>query len=407
MVEMSRLARALADRILVLDGAMGTMIQAAGLTAADFGGDRYDGCNEHLNLTRPDVIRSIHATYLEAGADCISTNTFGCAPYVLAEYDLAERVHDITLAAARLAREAAGDRFVIGAMGPSTRSITVTRNVTFDEVLTGYEVQAAALLEGGVDALLLETAQDTLNVKAAAIGVLRARRAAGRDDVPLMVSATIEPMGTMLAGQGVEALYVSLQHLGLFSIGLNCATGPEFMTDHLRSLAAMATCWTSVYPNAGLPDERGQYGETAQSLALKLARFVEQRWVNFVGGCCGTTPDHIRAIARLVAGRPPRVPATAEPQGVSGIEVLYPTEDNRPIFVGERTNVIGSRKFKELVVADRFEDAAEIGRAQVRAGAQVLDVCLANPDRDEPADMDRFMREVAPAFDGKHKRKAA
>jgi len=394
MVEMSRLARALADRILVLDGAMGTMIQAAGLTAADFGGDRYDGCNEHLNLTRPDVIRSIHAAYLEAGADCISTNTFGCAPYVLAEYGLAERVHEITLAAARLAREAAGDRFVIGAMGPSTRSITVTRNVTFDEVLTGYEVQAAALLEGGVDALLLETAQDTLNVKAAAIGVLRARRAAGRDDVPLMVSATIEPMGTMLAGQGVEALYVSLQHLGLFSIGLNCATGPEFMTDHLRSLAAMATCWTSVYPNAGLPDERGQYGETAQSLALKLARFVEQRWVNFVGGCCGTTPDHIRAIARLVAGRPPRVPATAEPQGVSGIEVLYPTEDNRPIFVGERTNVIGSRKFKELVVADRFEDAAEIGRAQVRAGAQVLDVCLANPDRDEPTDMDRFMREL-------------
>ncbi|HEX5813938.1 MAG TPA: homocysteine S-methyltransferase family protein, partial [Methylomirabilota bacterium] len=391
---MSRLARALADRILVLDGAMGTMIQAAGLTAADFGGDRYDGCNEHLSLTRPDVIRSIHAAYLEAGADCISTNTFGCAPYVLAEYDLAERVHDITLAAARLAREAAGDRFVIGAMGPSTRSITVTRNVTFDEVLTGYEVQAAALLEGGVDALLLETAQDTLNVKAAAIGVLRARRAAGRDDVPLMVSATIEPMGTMLAGQGVEALYVSLQHLGLFSIGLNCATGPEFMTDHLRSLAAMATCWTSVYPNAGLPDERGQYGETPQSLALKLARFVEQRWVNLVGGCCGTTPDHIRAIARLVAGRPPRVPATAEPQGVSGIEVLYPTEDNRPIFVGERTNVIGSRKFKEMVVADRFEDAAEIGRAQVRAGAQVLDVCLANPDRDETADMDRFMREL-------------
>jgi 5-methyltetrahydrofolate--homocysteine methyltransferase len=393
MVEMTRLTQALADRILVLDGAMGTMIQAAGLGAADFGGDRYDGCNEHLNLTRPDVIRAIHAAYLDAGADCVSTNTFGCAPYVLAEYDLAERVHEITLAAARMAREAAGERFVIGAMGPSTRSITVTRNVTFDEVRAGYEVQAAALLEGGVDALLLETAQDTLNVKAAAIGVQRAVRASGRD-VPLMVSATIEPMGTMLAGQGVEALYVSLQHLGLFSIGLNCATGPEFMTDHLRSLAGIATCWTSVYPNAGLPDERGQYGETAQSLALKLTRFVEQGWVNFVGGCCGTTPEHIRAIARLVAGRPPRVPAPAEPQAVSGIDVLYPTDDNRPIFVGERTNVIGSRKFKELVVAERFEDAAEVGRAQVRAGAQVLDACLANPDRDEAADMDRFMREL-------------
>jgi len=187
---------------------------------------------------------------------------------------------------------------------------------------------------------------------------------------------------------------VSLQHLSLFSIGLNCATGPEFMTDHLRSLASMATCWTSVYPNAGLPDERGQYGETPQSLALKLARFVGERWVNFVGGCCGTTPEHIRAIARLVTGKPPRVPAAVEPQAVSGIEILYPNDDNRPVFVGERTNVIGSRKFKELVVADRFDDAAEVGRAQVRASAQVLDVCLANPDRDEAADMDRFMREL-------------
>jgi 5-methyltetrahydrofolate--homocysteine methyltransferase len=394
MVAMSRLGRMLNDRILVLDGAMGTMIQAADLSAADFGGEQYDGCNEHLNLTRADVIRRIHAAYLDAGADCVSTNTFGCAPYVLAEYGLADRLHDITVAAARIAREAAGDRFVIGAMGPSTRSITITRNVTFDEVLSGYEAQAVALLEGGVDALLLETAQDTLNIKAAAIGVLRARRAAGRDDVPLMVSATIEPMGTMLAGQGVEALYISLQHLGLFSIGLNCATGPEFMTDHLRSLAGMATCWTSVYPNAGLPDERGQYGETPQSLALKLKRFIDERWINFVGGCCGTTPEHIRAIARLTAGRPPRTPAQIEAQGVSGIDVLYPTDDNRPVFVGERTNVIGSRKFKELVVADRFEDAAEVGRAQVRAGAQVLDACLANPDRDEAVDMDRFMREL-------------
>jgi 5-methyltetrahydrofolate--homocysteine methyltransferase len=391
---MSRLADALARRLLVLDGAMGTMIQAADLHADDFGGAQYEGCNEHLNLTRPDVIRAIHAAYRDAGADVVSTNTFGCAPYVLGEYGLADRAHELCLAAARLARDAVGDRFVVGAMGPSTRSITVTRNVTFDEVSAAYEVQAAGLLAGGVDALLLETAQDTLNVKAAALGVRRAQRAAGRDDVPLMVSATIEPMGTMLAGQGVEALYVSLQHLGVFSIGLNCATGPEFMTDHLRSLAALATCWTSVYPNAGLPDERGQYGETPQSLAQKLTRFVDERWANLVGGCCGTTPEHIRAIARMVAGKPPRRPPSTEPQAVSGIEVLYPADDNRPIFVGERTNVIGSRKFKELVVAERFDDAAEIGRAQVRASAQVLDVCLANPDRDETADMDRFMREL-------------
>ncbi|PYN58989.1 MAG: methionine synthase [Candidatus Rokuibacteriota bacterium] len=390
---MSALRDALTRRILVLDGAMGTMLQAAGLTAADFGGPHYEGCNEHLNLTRPDVVRWIHAAYLEAGADLVSTNTFGCAPYVLGEYGLAERAYEISRAAAGLAREAAGDRFVVGAMGPGTRSISVTRNVTFDEVREAYAVQARGLIDGGVDALLLETQQDTLNLKAAAIGVRRAMREAGRE-LPLMVSGTIDPTGTMLAGQGVEALYVALEHLDLFSIGLNCATGPEFMTDHLRSLAALSTRFVSVYPNAGLPDERGQYGETPTSLAFKLRRFVEEGWVNIIGGCCGTTPAHIQALAELVRGRPPRVPAAREPQGVSGIEVVYPTDDNRPLFVGERTNVIGSRRFKELIVAERFDEAAEIGRAQVRTGAQVLDVCLANPDRDELADVDRFMAQL-------------
>ncbi|HXG04327.1 MAG TPA: homocysteine S-methyltransferase family protein, partial [Candidatus Binatia bacterium] len=387
---MDRLRAALVERILVLDGAMGTMLQSAGLTGDDYGGPRYEGCHEHLNLTRPDVVRAIHRAYVEAGADLISTNSFGCAPYVLGEYGLAERAWEIARAAARLAREAAGDRFVLGAMGPGTRSITVTRNVTFDEVRQAYAVQAAGLLAGGVDALLLETQQDTLNLKAAALGARDAMREAGRT-VPLMVSATIEPTGTMLAGQGVEALYVALQHLGLFSIGLNCATGPEFMTDHLRTLSQLATCFVSVYPNAGLPDERGQYGETPESLAFKMRRFVDEGWVNVVGGCCGTTPAHIRALAALVRGRRPRVPARDEPTAVSGIEVLYPTEDNRPVFVGERTNVIGSRRFKALIAAGQFEEAAEIGRAQVRGGAQVLDVCLADPDRDEAADMDRFM----------------
>jgi 5-methyltetrahydrofolate--homocysteine methyltransferase len=390
---MSRLREAVTQRILVLDGAMGTMIQGAGLVAADFGGAQYEGCNEYLNLTRPDVIRSIHAAYFEAGADLVSTNTFGCAPYVLGEYGLAERAYEITLAAGRLAREVAGGRFVIGAMGPSTRSISVTRNVTFDEVRAAYALQAAALIAGGVDALLLETAQDTLNVKAAALGVRAAMREAGVD-LPLMISGTIEPMGTMLAGQGVEALYVALEHLDLFSIGLNCATGPEFMTDHLRSLAAMSTRYVSVYPNAGLPDERGQYAETPASLAFKIKRFVDEGWVNFVGGCCGTTPAHIRTLKALVDGRAPRVPARLEPQAVSGIEVFYPADDNRPLFVGERTNVIGSRRFKELIVAEQFEQAAEIGRAQVKNSAQVLDVCLANPDRDEAADVDRFMAQI-------------
>jgi 5-methyltetrahydrofolate--homocysteine methyltransferase len=397
----SRLLRdAFEHRVLVLDGAMGTMIQSRNLGAADFGGAQYEGCNEHLNLTRPDVIADIHADYLDAGADLISTNSFGCAPYVLGEYGLADRCHEITLAAARLARDAADrrstaarPRFAIGAMGPGTRSITVTANVTFEQVREGYYTQARALIEGGVDALLLETAQDTLNLKAAAIGVMRARAEAGVE-LPLMVSGTIEPMGTMLAGQGVDALYASLEHLDLLSVGLNCSTGPEFMTDHLRTLAGIATCFVTVYPNAGLPDEHGHYEETAESLALKMRRFLDEGWVNLIGGCCGTTAAHIRALARLVEGRSPRRPPVSRAPAVSGIEVLYPSEDNRPVIVGERTNVIGSRKFKELIVAGEFEEAAEVGRAQVRGGGQVIDVCLANPDRDEAADMERFMAFV-------------
>ena len=390
---MTGLRTALAERVLVLDGAMGTMLQAASLGAADFGGPALEGCNEHLNLTRPDIVRGVHRAYVEAGADCVSTNTFGCAPYVLGEYGLSERAWELCHAAARLARESAGPAFVLGAMGPSTRTITVTRNVTFEEVRAGYRVQAAGLIAGGVDALLLETCQDTLNVKAAAMGVREAMQEAGVE-LPLMISATIEPTGTMLAGQAVDALTVSLEHVRPFSLGLNCATGPEFMTDHLRSLSALATSFVSVYPNAGLPDERGQYGETPASLAFKLRRFLDEGWVNLVGGCCGTTPAHIAAIAALARGRRPRVPPAAMGPAVSGIETVFPADDNRPLFVGERTNVIGSRKFKELVVGERFDDAAEVGRAQVKAGAQVLDVCLANPDRDEHQDMDRFMSEL-------------
>src|SRR2546426_2738797 len=396
--------KAFESRILLMDGAMGTMIQARDLSAQDFGGAQLEGCNEHLNLTRPDVIRAIHDAYLDAGADLISPNSFGCAPYVLAEYGLADRCHDIVLAAARLARAAADSRstakrprFVLGAMGPGTRTITVTGGVTFDEVLDAYYRQARALIEGGVDTLLLETCQDTLNVKAAAIGVKRAMAEAGRI-LPLMVSGTIEPMGTMLAGQGVDALYASLEHLGLFSIGLNCATGPEFMTDHLRTLSGMATCFVTTYPNAGLPDERGHYEETPESLALKMRRFVEEGWVNAIGGCCGTTPEHIAALSRVIrdhgGGHAPRRPAASRAAAVSGIEALYPADDNRPVLVGERTNVIGSRKFKDLIVEDKFEEGSEVGRAQVKGGAQVLDVCLANPDRDETADMDRFMEQV-------------
>src|SRR5262245_15535537 len=391
------LADAFARRVLVLDGAMGTMIQARGLSADDFGGAQYEGCNEYLNLTRPAVIRDIHFAYLDAGAHLISTNSFGTAPYVLAEYGLRDRCHEITLAAARLAREAvdmrstADDpRFAIGAMGPGTRTITVTGGVTFDEVTEAYRAQAAALIAGGVDALLLETCQDTLNVKAAAIGLRRAMDEAGVE-LPIMVSGTIEPMGTMLAGQAIEALAASIEHLHPFSIGLNCATGPEFMTDHLRSLSALTTSFVTCYPNAGLPDEHGHYEETPQSLALKMRRFVEEGWVNAIGGCCGTTPAHTRDLAALARGHAPRRPAAALAAAVSGVEVLYPADDNRPVLVGEGTNLNGSKKFKDLVVQELFEEAAEVGRAQVKGGGQILDVCLANPDRDELADVERFL----------------
>jgi 5-methyltetrahydrofolate--homocysteine methyltransferase len=236
--------------------------------------------------------------------------------------------------------------------------------------------------------------QDTLNLKAAAEGIRLAFKETGQK-VPLMISGTIEPTGTMLAGQNVEALYASVchleDHLGLISIGLNCATGPEFMTDHLRALSNLATCHVSVYPNAGLPDENGHYAESPESLAKKLSRFVDEGWLNIVGGCCGTSPAHIAAMAKMVAGLPPRKPATTRRKLVSGIEALFIEDDARPILVGERTNVIGSRKFKNMIVAGQFEEAAEIARAQVKTSAQVIDICVANPDRDEASDMEQML----------------
>jgi 5-methyltetrahydrofolate--homocysteine methyltransferase len=387
----------LRERILVMDGAMGTQIQARDLGPEDFGGAAYEGCNEALNLKRPDVIESIHDAYLAAGADLIETNTFGATSIVLGEYGLEDRAFEINRAAARIARRAADrnatpdrPRLVIGAMGPTTKTLTVTGGVTFDQLVEAFSVQAAGLIEGGSDLLLLETAQDTLNVKAAAIGILSAMDRLGAP-LPLMVSVTIEPTGTMLAGQPVEALYTSLEHLPLFSVGLNCATGPEFMTDHIRSLARMAACFVSVYPNAGLPDEDGRYPETPESLAAKLSRFVSEGWINLIGGCCGTTPAHVAAIAAKVRGAAPRIPKRDISPAVSGIDFLPIEDDNRPVIVGERTNVIGSRQFKRLVVEEHYEAAAEVGRSQAKSGAQVLDVCMANPDREEKKDMDRFL----------------
>jgi 5-methyltetrahydrofolate--homocysteine methyltransferase len=386
----------LADRILVFDGAMGTAIQARKLGAADFGGPDLEGCNEHLNLTRPDVVAAIHAGYLEVGADVVETNTFGGTPLVLAEYGIAAKALEINRAAARLARETAArfdrpgrPRLVAGSMGPTTKTISVTGGVTFDALCDHYAVQAEGLVTGGADLLLVETAQDTLNVKAALLAIERTLAKLGLR-VPVMLSATIEPMGTMLAGQSVESLHASVEHAPLLSIGLNCATGPEFMTDHVRTLSEMATIAVSCMPNAGLPDEEGRYNELPDAFAAKLARFVEHGWLNVVGGCCGTTAEHIRLLSQLASGRRPRAPRTRVAAAASGVDYLS-FDDAKPCIVGERTNVIGSRQFKDLVVADQFEEAAEIGRRQVRGGAHVIDVCLANPDRDELADMTRFL----------------
>ncbi|WP_028545436.1 methionine synthase [Paenibacillus taiwanensis] len=390
----------LQDRILILDGAMGTMIQQADLTPDDFGGEHLDGCNEMLVLTRPDVISSIHDQYFAAGADIIETNTFGSTSVVLAEYDLQDRAVELNLEAARLAVESANKyttpdhpRYVAGAMGPTTKTLSVTGGVTFDELVDSYYEQALALIDGGVDALLLETSQDTLNVKAGSIGIQRAMEARGKI-LPIMISGTIEPMGTTLAGQNIESFYVSLEHLQPISIGLNCATGPEFMRDHLRTLAGIASAAVSCYPNAGLPDENGHYHESPESLARKIAAFAEQGWLNIAGGCCGTTPEHIRVLAETLAQYEPRRQFGEHPPAVSGIETVYIENDGRPYMVGERTNVLGSRKFKRLIAEGKIEEAAEVARAQVKNGAHVIDVCLQDPDRDEAEDLKLFLQEV-------------
>ncbi|HKD41564.1 MAG TPA: methionine synthase [Myxococcaceae bacterium] len=387
-------------RILVLDGAMGTMIQSKALKASDFGGAEYEGCNEHLVLTRPDLIEQIHADYFAAGADITETDTFGGTPLVLAEYGLQEKTHEINVRAAQIARAAAEKfstpgrlRWVAGSIGPTTKAISVTGGITFEELIRHFEAQALGLIEGGVDYLLVETSQDTRNVKAALFGIQNAFERAG-ENVPIAVSGTIEAMGTMLAGQSVEALTASLEHLDLLYLGLNCATGPEFMTDHIRSLTATSPFRVSCVPNAGLPDENGQYLETPEMIARTLRRFAEQGWLNLVGGCCGTHAGHVRAIAAAVGDQSPRRNRPAARSTLSGVDFLEVNEDVRPVIVGERSNVIGSRKFKELIVAERWDDATEIARGQVKRAAQVIDVCLANPDRDELADMRRFLEVV-------------
>jgi len=395
----SLLRHLLAERILVLDGAMGTAIQDAELSAQDYGGEEQEGCPEILVETRPDLILKIHRGYLQAGAELIETDTFGGTPLVLAEYGLADRCRELNRKAAQLARKACEEfsatspRFVAGSMGPTTKAISVTGGVSFTELLDHFFEQAMGLVEGGADLLLVETQQDSRNAKAAVLGCQRAFIESGTE-LPIILSGTIEASGTMLAGQSAEAFVASMAHFDLLAIGLNCATGPAFMADSLRSMSEIARTRVSVHPNAGLPDTDGNYPETPSQMAKELERFVDEGWVNLVGGCCGTTPEHIAAIAKMVKGKAPRRIPEHSRALYSGIELVESTADNRPLLVGERTNVIGSRRFKRLIADGKFEDASEIARAQARAGAQILDICLADPDADERHNMSAFLEEV-------------
>ncbi|MFA8437977.1 methionine synthase [Pueribacillus sp. YX66] len=396
----SLIEKQLQNKILILDGAMGTMLQNANLTADDFGGEELEGCNENLVLTSPNVIKKIHDDYLRAGADIISTNTFGATSIVLDDYNIGHQAFLINEVAAKLAKEVATKwsieewpRFVAGAMGPTTKALSVTGGTTFEALTNAYEEQAMGLIQGGVDLLLLETSQDVRNVKAAYLGIENAFRKT-RKKLPLIISGTIEPMGTTLAGQSIESFYISIEHMKPLAVGLNCATGPEFMRDHLRSLSDLSETNVSCYPNAGLPDEEGRYHESPTSLALKLEGFAQEGWLNLVGGCCGTTPAHIQVLSEKLAKYKPRKLEKKPSHRVSGIEPIVYDDTMRPLFVGERTNVIGSRKFKRLITESKYEEASEIARAQVKKGAHVIDICLANPDRDELEDMEAFLNEV-------------
>jgi 5-methyltetrahydrofolate--homocysteine methyltransferase len=388
-VRSAMLARLLAERILLLDGATGTGLADRSLGTADYGGERLVGCYELLVLHRPDVVLGLHRSYLDAGADIVETDTFGGTPVVLAEYGLESRCREINRRAAELAREAcalaeesdpARPRFVAGSMGPTTKSLTLTGGITFAELQRGYAEQAAGLAEGGVDVLLIETSQDPLNLKAALIAC---REAAPH--LSVAVSATMEPTGTTLGGQSIEAVAVMVEPWQPLWVGINCSTGPRAMAEHVRALAGLTPSFLAVVPNAGLPDSEGRYRETPEEMAEALARFAAEGWINLFGGCCGTTAAHIGKLREVADRHAPRTPPEFDPARLAGGEAVEIYVSPGPLLVGERTNVLGSRRFRSLVKAGRFAEAAEVGRRQVRGGAQVLDVCVADPEADETA----------------------
>jgi 5-methyltetrahydrofolate--homocysteine methyltransferase len=403
--ERPSLRAALADRLIIADGAMGSMLQASPVSLDDFAG--HEGCNEVLNVTRPDIVRSIHDGYLAAGVDCITTNTFGANLGNLGEYGIADRVYELSRAGAALARQAADaaadagrPRWVLGSIGPGTKLPTLG-HVPFGDLREAYQANAAGLLDGGADALIVETCQDLLQAKAAIIGAKRAMAAAPGADTMLIAQVTIETTGSMLLGSEIGAALTALEPLGVDMIGLNCATGPAEMSEHLRYLAAHCRLPLSCMPNAGLPEltaDGAYYPVTAAELAAAHETFVTEYGLAMVGGCCGTTPEHLAAVAAALAGRPA---ARRRPRPEPGVSSLYQhvpfRQDTAFLAIGERTNANGSKAFRDAMLAGKFDDCVQIARAQTRDGAHLLDVCVDYVGRDGVADMAEIVSRLATA----------
>ncbi|MCM9078620.1 MULTISPECIES: methionine synthase [Streptomyces] len=399
------LREALATRVVVADGAMGTMLQAQDPTMEDF--QQLEGCNEVLNITRPDIVRSVHEAYFSVGVDCVETNTFGTNYAALAEYDIADRNFELSEAGARIAREVADEftastgqqRWVLGSMGPGTKLPTLG-HITYAQIRDAYQVNAEGLLSGGADALLVETTQDLLQTKSSIIGARRAMEALGVT-VPLICSVTVETTGTMLLGSEIGAALTALEPLGIDMIGLNCATGPAEMSEHLRYLARNARIPLSCMPNAGLPvltKQGAHYPLSAAELADAQETFVREYGLSLVGGCCGTTPEHLRQVVERVRGT---AVTERSPQPEPGAASLYQTvpfrQDTSYMAIGERTNANGSKKFREAMLEARWDDCVEMARDQIREGAHMLDLCVDYVGRDGVADMEELAGRFATA----------
>ena len=417
----ARLEPLLAERILVLDGAMGTMIQSYDLSEAEFRGDRFAdhpidlrGDNELLSLTQPAIVRAIHDAYLDAGADIIETNTFNANRISQSDYGLEQLARELNRAAAALARAAADDaeaaeptrpRFVAGAIGPTNRSASISpdvndpgaRNVSWDDLVIAYREAAEGLIDGGADLLIVETIFDTLNAKAAIFAIEEAFEAGG-GRLPVVISGTItDASGRTLSGQTVEAFWNSIAHARPTIVGLNCALGAKQLRQYVQDLGRLVELPVAAYPNAGLPNEFGGYDQTPEEMAALMRGFAEEGLVNIAGSCCGSTPAHVRAIAEAVAGLPPRIaPEIPVATHLSGLEPLtIPQPGNVFVNVGERTNVTGSRKFARLVLDGRFDEAVNVAREQVESGAQLIDVNMDEAMLDSPAAMTRFLNLIA------------